>query len=59
MLPKTHQDPASLRGPADDPVSAGNDDGPISGFCSPTRLLNGLPRLYGADPGGSPSDDIG
>lgn len=30
------------RGPADDPVSAGNDDGPISGLCSRARRLFGL-----------------
>ncbi|CEF79025.1 unnamed protein product [Fusarium graminearum] len=61
MLPKTPKIriSASGRGPADDPVSAGNDDGPISGFCSPRRLLNGLPRLYGAELGGLPSDGIG
>ncbi|KAF4454775.1 hypothetical protein F53441_2853 [Fusarium austroafricanum] len=47
------------RGPADDPVSAGNDDGPISAFCSERRRPYGLPRLYGAESGGWPSDGIG
>lgn len=36
LLPKTPRSISVLvyrvRGPADDPVSAGNDDGPISGF---------------------------